>query len=135
MRRHIRHLTDLPIVVHSGQAPPQDPEYLRNISRGGLCFRSLAPIPEGSTIRIEVPSPRPVSETEGIVAWCQRAEDGYEVGVRFAGSRPDRDPDLVAEVCQVEHYKREVWIQDGRRLTGEEAVVERIAQDSKALSH
>jgi hypothetical protein len=133
MRRHIRHSTDLPIVVHSSQAVPRDRNYLRNISRGGFCFRTIDAIAEGSSIHIEVPVAQPVFETDGIVAWCQRSEDGYEVGVRFAGSH--RDPDLVAEVCQVEHFKREVWIRDGRRLTGEEAASELIAQRWSERSH
>jgi hypothetical protein len=132
MRRHIRHRTDVPIDVTLSQLVRRDRGYLRNISHGGLCFRSPAPIAEGAGIRIEVPVARPVFETQGIVAWCQRSDGGYEVGVRFAGGR--QDPDLVAQVCEVEQYKREVWIRDGRRLTGEEAVAERIAQSWGAPS-
>jgi hypothetical protein len=129
MRRHIRHSTDVPIDVRLSQTVPGDREYLCNISRGGLCFRSLAPIAEGISIRIEVPVAQPVFETEGIVAWCRPSDQGYEVGVRFTGCR--QDPQLVAEVHQVEHYKREVWVRDGRLLSGEEAAAERTAQSGR----
>ena len=132
MRRHIRHSTDVPIDVRLSQTVPRDREYLRNISRGGLCFRSLAPIAEGVSIRIEVPVAQPVFETEGIVAWCRPGDQGYEVGVRFTGCR--QDPQLVAEVYQVEHYKREVWVRDGRLLSGEEAAAERTAQSGREKS-
>jgi hypothetical protein len=122
MRRHVRYATDIPIDFRLSQVVPRDREYLRNISRGGLCFASLVPLAAGATIHIEIPVARPVFETEGVVVWCQAAADGYEVGVRFAGDSPDQH--LVAEVCQVEHYKREVWVRDGRHLTGEEAALE-----------
>jgi hypothetical protein len=126
MRRHIRRPSDVPIDVRLSQAVQRDRKCLRNISRGGLCFRSMAAIAEGASIHIEVPVAHPAPETEGIVAWCRPCDVGYEIGVRFAGSR--HDPGFVAEVHQVEQYKREVWIRDGRRLSGEQAAAERIAR-------
>ena len=123
MRRYIRHTTDCPVDVQLSEVVPPGREYLRNISRGGLCFRSLVALDIGATIHITIPVAQPVFDTAGVVAWCEPTPDGFEVGVRFAGQDP-RKHLIVEQVCQIENFKREIWMQDGRRLNGEEAALE-----------
>ncbi len=123
MRRFIRHKTDCPVDVRLSEVVPPGREYLRNISRGGLCFRSTVALDAGTTIHIEIPVVDPVFETDGVVAWCLPATEGFEVGVRFAGQDPHKHH-IVEQVCQIENYKREIWVRDGRRLNGEEAALE-----------
>ena len=125
MRRYLRHPTDCPVDVRMSDVVPHDREYLCNISRGGLCFRSTVALPPGAAIHVEIPIAEPVFEADAVVAWCRAAAQGFEVGVRFAGRHPPPHR-LVEQVCQIEHFKREIWVQDGRRLTGEEAAVEWI---------
>ncbi len=124
MRRYLRHPTDCPVDIRLSDVV-RDREYLRNISRGGLCFISTIPIDAGATIHIEIPIVKPVFETDGIVAWCHPASDGFEVGVRFAGRDQSRHR-VVEQVCRIEQFKREIWIRDGRVLSGEEAALEWI---------
>jgi len=123
MRRFIRHTTDCPVDINLSAVVPPGREYLRNISRGGLCFRSTVPLAPGATVHIKIPVAEPIFEADGVVAWCEPAADGFEVGVRFAG-RDAREDRIVEHVCQIENFKREVWIQDGRHLNGEEAALE-----------
>lgn len=125
MRRHVRHPSDLPVHVRLSKLVSHDRDYLRNISRGGLCFTSPVPIGAGATIHIEIPVAQPVFETDGVVVWCDSAENGFEVGVRFVGSL--QDPRIVEEICQVENYRREIWLREGRQLSGEEAALEWMA--------
>ena len=127
MRRYIRHSTDLPVDVRMSRVVARGREYLRNISRGGLCFRSTTPLTPGLTIEVEIPVAQPVFRTGGVVAWCRPAEDGtsgYEVGVSFSDISPVIGKRLVDQVCHIEHYKREIWLREGRWLTGEEAALE-----------
>jgi hypothetical protein len=123
MRRFIRHTTDCPVDVHLSMVVPPGREYLRNISRGGLCFRSTVALAAGATIHITIPVAEPVFETDGFVAWCEQTADCFEVGVRFAGQDPREDL-IVEQVCQIEDFKREVWMQDGRLFNGAEAALE-----------
>jgi len=122
MRRYLRHPTDCPVDIRLSDVV-RDREYLRNISRGGLCFISTIPIDAGAAIHIEIPIVEPVFETDGIVAWCHPTADGFEVDVRFAGRDQSRHR-VVEQVCQIEQFKREIWIRDGRMLSGEEAALE-----------
>jgi len=122
MRRYLRHPTDCPVDIRLSDVV-RDREYLRNISRGGLCFISTIPIDAGAAIHIEIPIVEPVFETDGIVAWCHPTADGFEVGVRFAGRDQSRHR-VVEQVCQIEQFKREIWIRDGRMLSGEESALE-----------
>ena len=132
MRRYLRHSTDCPVDVRLSDVVPHDREYLCNISRGGLCFRSTVAIDPGATIHVEIPIAEPVFETDAVVAWCRAAARGFEVGVRFVGRHPHQ-PRLIEQVCQIEHFKREIWVQDGRQLTGEEAAVEWIRRHRAEL--
>jgi hypothetical protein len=134
MRRYLRHPTDYPVDIHLSDLVPPDREYLRNISRGGLCFTATVSVEPGTIIHIEIPIARPVFETDGLVAWCQATAEGYEIGVRFAKQHP-RNQRLVEQVCQVEHFKREIWLHDGRHLTGEEAAVEWLRQHHAIPGH
>ena len=123
MRRYLRYPTDCPVDIRMSDVVPRDREYLRNISRGGLCFTSTVSLNPGATIHIEIPVVKPVFESDGVVAWCQATEQGFEVGVRFCDHSVHQQR-VVEQVCQIEQFKREVWVRDGRQLTGEEAAVE-----------
>jgi len=131
MRRYLRHPTDCPVEIRLSDVV-RDREYLRNISRGGLCFISTIPIAAGAAIHIEIPVVEPTFETDGIVAWCHPTADGFEVGVRFAG-RDQNQQRVVEQVCQIEQFKREIWIRDGRELSGEEAALEWIREHQAEL--
>jgi hypothetical protein len=133
VRRYIRHSTDLPVDVRMSRVVVRGREYLRNISRGGLCFRSTMPLTPGLTIEVEIPVAEPVFRTGGVVAWCRPAEGrerDFEVGVSFSDVSPVDGKRLVDQVCHIEHYKREIWLRQGRWLTGEEAALEWLSRHS-----
>ena len=134
MRRYIRHSTDLPVDISLSHVVPRGREYLRNISRGGLRFRSTIALEPGRGIRVGIPVSQPVFETQGVVAWCQPANDGkpgFEVGVHFDDLHPVIGDGLMDRICHIEQYKHEVWLRDGRWLTGEEAALEWLQQQAE----
>lgn len=123
MRRYVRHATDVPVVIRLRDVAVQDTEYLRNISKGGMCFLAKVPLPVHRAVQVQIPLIDPELETEAEVVWCREAENGFEVGVRFAGADDEADARLVSEVCKIEDYKQEIWISEGRRVTGEQAAL------------
>lgn len=126
LRQYLRHPSDVPIVYQLGEVVAHRSHYLRNIGKGGLCFSSRIALTPGAHIHIEIPIAEPVFKADGIVAWCEPAEDDFEVGVRFEGIDAEYGLRMVEQVCQIEHYRHETFKSEGRVLTSEEAALEWI---------
>jgi hypothetical protein len=126
-RKFIRHPSDIPIEVDLESVVASRREYLQNISAGGLCFSSRVRLAPGTLIHVRIPLVRPTFECDGRVVWCEERETHYDVGAQFVQSSEFRLR-MVEQVCHIEHYKREVLVKDGRRLTSEEAAMEWIAK-------
>ncbi len=128
MRQYLRHPSDVPIAYRLGEVVAHHSDYLRNIGEGGLCFVSRIAITPGVRIKIEIPIIEPVFEAQGIVVWCRPDDDAFEVGVRFEGVEVAYRVRMIEQVCQIEHYRREVSRLEGRALTSEEAALEWIQE-------
>jgi hypothetical protein len=131
-RGFIRHPTDIPIHWSLGEIVPAGGEHLRNISEGGLAFISQHDIPVGASINIQMPVVRPDISVKGEVVWCRPDEDGcFEVGVRFTDAGQRFQMRMVEQVCHIEQYKKELFEDEGRALTGAQAAMEWIKRFAK----
>ena len=135
MREFIRHPTDIPIEHELCDVGDYRKEYLKEVSHGGLSFRSSFFIEPGSIIRINISVHKPPFSADGIVVWClknEEYEDGlYDVGVEFNEKKTEYTLRMVEQVCYIEHYKKEILHEDRRKLTGEEAAIEWINKYAK----
>jgi hypothetical protein len=128
MRKFIRHPSDIPIHYEVSDGGRREKAPLRNVNRGGLCFRAESCIETGRSIRICFAVREPPLEVTGIVVWCRRVDDHFYVGVRFDDEAAEFAVRMVEQVCYIEHYRKEVLAREGRRLTGEEAALEWTAR-------
>jgi len=126
MRKFIRHPSDIPIEFSIEELAVNDREYLKDISFGGLSFRSKTAVGEGAVILIKIPFLKPEFQSRAIVKWCREHGDAYDVGVAFDDQEAAFKARMVEQICYIEHYKREVYEKEGRILTGEEAAIEWI---------
>ena len=131
-RRFIRHPTEIAVRWSLGEIVPPAGDRLRNISEGGLAFKSHRDIPLGASIEIRIPAVRPDISMKGEVVWCRPTDDGcYEVGVRFTDEGQRFKMRMVEQVCHIEHYKMEVLEKEGRTLTSQQAASEWIKRFAK----
>jgi hypothetical protein len=128
MRIFYRHPSEIPIDFHLEQLVDTGTDYLKNVSHGGLAFRSTHVIPTGSLIRVRIPLLKPVFEAVGRVTWCRPCDQSYEVGVEFVEAVDAFRIRMVEQVCQIEHYRQAVMTEQGRKLSSEQAAVEWIAK-------
>jgi hypothetical protein len=131
VRQFIRHPSDVPIKYSFGDVVAHRKEYLRDISRGGLCFRSAIEMEPGAVIHVQIPVCRPVFEADGVVVWCHPESRHFLVGVSFRDAKTEFGVRMVEQVCHIEHYKKEVRAKEGRTLSGEEAALEWIAAHAR----
>ncbi|MCE5249678.1 PilZ domain-containing protein [bacterium] len=131
MRQFIRHPSDIPIHYDLEDVVAHRKDYLYNVSHGGLSFRSGVYIKQGSVINISIPIREPVFQAEGIVVWCRKNGDQYDIGVEFRETDVEYRVRMVEQVCYIEEYKQEVLKKEGRKLTGEQAATEWITKYAK----
>ena len=146
MRSYIRHPSDVPIeVIPEENAAPNSSHQLQNFSHGGLSFISQATQKPGSLVKIRIPFVQPPFETVAIVKWCNANAGQYEIGVEFFDANDEFKVRMVEQICHIEHYKNEVLIKEGRKLSGQEAALEWIEKfagdfplansEDKAVNH
>ena len=128
MRKYIRHPSDIPIEFDVDEVLHDQRQRLNNVSLGGLSFQAKSSLLLGTSVTIRVPFVNPGFEARGQVIWCKRSGMGYDIGVEMVDHEEFFRTRMVEQVCHIEHYKREIFKTEGRRLTGEEAALEWITK-------
>lgn len=128
MRGYIRHPLGYPIQHTFIDSDAQRKNYLRNVSEGGLCFQSDTYIAPGQLIQIKIPNGQSPFESTCLVTWCNTLKDSFEVGVTFEDKNKEFAMRLIEQACYIEEYRKEVFSQQGRQLSEEEAAKEWIAK-------
>jgi Tfp pilus assembly protein PilZ len=133
MRHFIRHPSDVPIEYSVVGRPRGGHNRLKNISSGGLCFRTRKRIKPGSDVAVRIPVTKPPFEAKGVVVWCNTLSSGSEVGIQFENGPTTFVLRMVEQVCHIEHYRNEILQREGRRLSSEEAAREWIARHAETF--
>lgn len=131
MREYIRHPSDIPIEFSLDNTLKKNKELLNNVSEGGLSFQSNLFIEPSSIINVSVPFFKYKMNIKSIVVWCKKNSDYYDIGVEFIDLENEFRARMVEQICYIEHFKKEVYINEGRKLTGEEAAIEWIKKFAK----
>lgn len=126
MRSYIRHPSNIPIDFQLEDVVVRGGDYLKNVSHGGLAFKSTSELPVDSVIRIKIPLVKPVFEAIGRVTWCRPDADYFEIGIEFLDEDDRFRARMVEQICHIEQYKKDVFKKEGRRLTAEQAAIEWI---------
>jgi hypothetical protein len=127
-RKSSRHEAGIPIEISMGDLVVNSKEYLKNISVGGLCFKSNVFVKPATPVRIKVPLVHPIFESMSQVIWCKRNGDVYDVGVEFAGPKDLFKIRMLEQICDIEEYKKYALEKEGRVLSSEEAALEWIGK-------
>ena len=129
MRFYIRHLVDMTIhamTIYTRSNSVVNRRKLKDISEGGLCFKSRTPISMGEKVHIRIPIQEPAFETKGRVTWCCPKGSEYEVGIEFERNSVDEMLRMVGQTCDLKRYAR-LQREKGRKLSTDEAVREWLA--------
>jgi hypothetical protein len=99
-----------------------------DISAGGLAFRVPSSLAVGTRVTISLRDLWPGYEATGNVVWCREFGGNYEAGIQFLEPDEAFKARMVAQFCQIEDYKREMQVNEGRMLSSEEAAREWITR-------
>jgi hypothetical protein len=127
MRQFIRHASDVPIEFRCVGDSGYVGRCGKNIGFGGLAFLSDTAIEPETIVALRIPCLRPAFEVPAArVAWCKNEGGRYAVGVDFLDADAAFRVRMVEQICHIENYRRDVEVQEGRKLTTEEAAREWI---------
>lgn len=125
-RAFIRHPSDIPIEIQVENPVIAKEESLNDVSVGGLALFSDSAYRANTVLKIKIQLVTPAFEARGKVAWCNRAGSCYEVGIEFLETKDAFRARMIEQICQIEHYKKEIREKEGRTLNGKEAALEWI---------
>jgi len=96
-----------------------------------LCFLSDKFLENNTEIVIDIPIINLEYKIKAVVAWCEKIENSYKIGVQFLDTTTKFRMRMVEQVCYIEHYKKEVLTNEGRELSNKEAAFEWISKYGK----
>jgi len=130
IRRHIRQVTGIPIEVnleyHQNHRAAEDT--ITNVSLGGLCFIASDRLEVHEAIQVRIPLLDKQASIDARVAWCNKTERGYEVGLEFNDPEEVERLKMIEQICQIEDFRKQLERQQGRNLSSEQAAREWIGR-------
>ncbi|KEF31313.1 MAG: PilZ domain-containing protein [Gammaproteobacteria bacterium] len=127
MRRFIRHPTEFPILIFAGDCASGDEASMCDISQGGLACRLTRKLRVGETVALGIPSIQQDYRIAGQIVRCRRCRAGYRIAVQFSDEAESFKTKMVEQVCQIEHFRRELC-REGCELDSEAAAREWISR-------
>jgi hypothetical protein len=127
MRKYVRHPSSIPVeltIAHTRGAARQQ---LTNVATGGFACSVCEPVAVGTEVELRIPLIWPEYCGCGVVRWCRGDATEYEVGIEFTAQDLFKAK-MVEQLCQIEHYRNRLWIDEGRIVDGEQAAIEWIAR-------
>ncbi len=123
MRAFIRHPVTIPISLRTADSGGQS-ELSQDVGLGGLALEWPEALEPGASVHIHIDIVRPPFSTRGRVAWNRPMGDRYLLGIRFLDQDDAYRARMVEQVCHIEHYRREIFREQGRELSEDEAARE-----------
>ena len=132
IRKHIRHLTGIPILVSpdyaSADLDDSEDDTITNVSLGGLSFIANDRLDISDHINVRFPVIRNDAVLGGKVVWCEKTGRGYEVGLEFDDPEAVDRLKLIEHICHIENYRKEILNRENRELSSEQAAREWISR-------
>jgi hypothetical protein len=133
MRKYVRHPSTIPIELTVARAPCVERQHMKNIASGGFACAVSEPIAVGVTVQLRIPLIWPEYRGCGVVKWCSGDANEYEIGIEFCAQDLFKAK-MVEQLSQIEHYRNQLWVEEGRIVDGEQAAVEWITRYAREFA-
>ncbi|MGH8437617.1 MAG: PilZ domain-containing protein [Pseudomonas sp.] len=103
MRGYLPHPDDVPVELALRRSSSLFRQRLHTISLGGIACNHPRAYRRGMAIEMIIPSLGESARYPGYVAWCQKQQDGYRVGIAFIDEQALFGARMSEQVCQIQH--------------------------------
>ena len=132
IRKHIRHITGVPIEVSLEYAPvnliDSEDDTITNVSLGGLSFIATDRLDISEQIKVRFPAGKENTVLDGKIVWCEKTHRGYEVGLEFDDPEEIDRLKVIEHICHIENYRKEIETREGRKISSEQAAREWVSR-------
>ncbi len=104
-RQYIRHPAEISIEYSMEGMDKDGLDVTRNISYGGLCFRSHLYMETGTILSLKFPTINPRYQVQGKVVWCSRKKGYTEIGVQFLDENDAYRAQMIEEICELKSHQ------------------------------
>ena len=102
MGRFLPHPDDIPAEITPRKHPALSRHKLHSISLGGVSCNSDRGWKRGAAVDIHMPTLGEDAHYQGYIAWCEKREQGYRVGIAFTDAQTLFGARMGEQVCQIE---------------------------------
>jgi hypothetical protein len=130
-RRQPRIASELSVRLRHARRDSASARTIQNVSVGGIACYSDEPVPTGDRVAVEMAIGEQHFQLQGRVVWCRGGTGGrYELGLRFEEEPADSRERLCHDLAEIERYRHEVLMLEGRQLSSDAAAQEWISAGS-----
>ncbi|WP_194790645.1 PilZ domain-containing protein [Pseudomonas sp. UFMG81] len=101
---YLPHPDDIPVELTFRPTSSLFRRHLHTQGLGGIACIQPRAYRRGTAVEVLIPSLGADARYPGYIAWCQRLDQGYRVGVAFTDSQALFGARMGEQVCQIQHY-------------------------------
>lgn len=131
MRGYIRHPDAIPLEVSLAS----NTIVAENDERPGLCCSVKQAFAPGTVVRIHIPLPPEPFTAYGKVRCCSWQQGRWLAKITLPSAQACYRLRMAEQLCQIEVYRQDVVVQQGRALGLEQAAAEWIARYAAEFDH
>ena len=114
------HPDGIPVELNLRPSPSLFRRHLHTLGLGGIACNHPRAYRRGTAVEVVIPSLGAQARYAGYVAWCQRLDAGYRVGIAFTDDQALFGARMGEQVCHIHHYCQ---VHQQHDLHGEQAQV------------
>ncbi|TDF84771.1 PilZ domain-containing protein [Pseudomonas sp. H9] len=103
MRGYLPHPDDIPVELALRPSPSLFRQRLHTISLGGIACNHPRAYRRGMAVEMIIPSLGESARYPGYIAWCQKQQQGYRVGIAFIDEQALFGARMCEQICQIQH--------------------------------
>ncbi|MGH1430710.1 MAG: PilZ domain-containing protein [Neptuniibacter sp.] len=124
-QRVIHHPEEFSIELQQKKTPYPISDKFLNLK---LVCHSSTPFSSGESVAIHLPTVSNNEEVMGVVEWCNSAQRGFELGIKFSDPNELMRLRMLEQICFIKRYRNHVLHIEGRDLSDQDAALEWIAK-------
>ncbi|MFF7107369.1 PilZ domain-containing protein [Pseudomonas sichuanensis] len=101
---YLPHPDDIPVELTLRPTSSLFRRHLYTQGLGGIACNQPRAYRRGTAVEVLIPSLGLDAHYPGYVAWCQRLDQGYRVGVAFTDSQALFGARMGEQACRIQHY-------------------------------
>lgn len=103
-RKFIKQPKSIPVEIELKESTKICNKEKHDLSCHGLIIKRKEKIPEKQLLNVKIKVEEVFFEGDGIVSFCNKVKDGYEIGIEFVKSCDPFEVKMTLQICQIKDF-------------------------------